>query len=149
MSEEDIFWSLWKCLRVCYLPFFIILTETISPYFVHYHLRGREGGWVGGSLMWANLISLTSIHLIRVNASNTNIYLSFIIFLKIKNGRCEKIFNQVHDIWHGTKLISWYLSPTQSMASIIYKTTGCFFFNWYPPKKLKYGKPRLGESTAT
>ena len=23
------------------------------------------------------------------------------------------------------------------------------FFNWYPPKKLKYGKPRLGESTAT
>ena len=26
--------------------------------------------------------------------------------------------------------------------------TGCFF-NWYPPKKLKYGKPSLGESTAT
>ena len=24
-----------------------------------------------------------------------------------------------------------------------------FFFNWYPPKMLKYGKPRLGESTAT
>ena len=23
------------------------------------------------------------------------------------------------------------------------------FFNWYPPKKLKYGKPRLGESTLT
>ena len=23
------------------------------------------------------------------------------------------------------------------------------FFNWYPPKKLKYGKHRLGESTAT
>ena len=27
-------------------------------------------------------------------------------------------------------------------------TTGCFF-NWYPPKKLKYVKPRLGESTLT
>ena len=26
--------------------------------------------------------------------------------------------------------------------------TGCFF-NWYPPKKLKYVKPRLGESTLT
>ena len=26
--------------------------------------------------------------------------------------------------------------------------TGCFF-NWYPPKKLKYRKPRLGESTLT
>ena len=24
--------------------------------------------------------------------------------------------------------------------------TGCFFLHWYPPKKLKYGKPRLGES---
>ena len=23
------------------------------------------------------------------------------------------------------------------------------FFHWYPPKKLKYGKPRLGESTLT
>ena len=28
-------------------------------------------------------------------------------------------------------------------------TTGCFFSHWYPPKKLKYGKPRLGESTLT
>ena len=26
--------------------------------------------------------------------------------------------------------------------------TGCFF-HWYPLKKLKYGKPRLGESTLT
>ena len=23
------------------------------------------------------------------------------------------------------------------------------FLNWYPPKKLKYGKPRIGESTLT
>ena len=23
------------------------------------------------------------------------------------------------------------------------------FCHWYPPKKLKYGKPRLGESTLT
>ena len=23
------------------------------------------------------------------------------------------------------------------------------FFQWYPPKKLEYGKPRLGESTLT
>ena len=28
--------------------------------------------------------------------------------------------------------------------------TGCFFLlHWYPPKKFKYGKPRLGESTLT
>ena len=24
-----------------------------------------------------------------------------------------------------------------------------FFFHWYPPKKLKYGKPRLGVSSLT
>ena len=24
-----------------------------------------------------------------------------------------------------------------------------FFFHWHPPDKLKYGKPRLGESTLT
>ena len=24
-----------------------------------------------------------------------------------------------------------------------------FFLHWYPPKKLMYGKPRLGESTLT
>ena len=28
------------------------------------------------------------------------------------------------------------------------QSTGCFF-HWYPPKNLKYGKPRLGESTLT
>ena len=27
--------------------------------------------------------------------------------------------------------------------------TGFFFLRWYPPKKFKYGKPRLGESTST
>ena len=27
--------------------------------------------------------------------------------------------------------------------------TGWFFFHWYPPKKIKYEKPRLGESTLT
>ena len=26
---------------------------------------------------------------------------------------------------------------------------GVFFLHWYPPKELKYGKPRLGESTLT
>ena len=30
-----------------------------------------------------------------------------------------------------------------------YKRRYRVFFYWYPPKKLKYGKPRLGESTAT
>ena len=31
---------------------------------------------------------------------------------------------------------------------ILMINTGCFF-HWYPPKMLKYGKPRLGESTLT
>ena len=35
-----------------------------------------------------------------------------------------------------------------SVLSFCPKYTGCFF-HWYPPKKLKYGKPRSGESTLT
>ena len=35
---------------------------------------------------------------------------------------------------------------TQYIKYII-NTYRVFFFNWYPPKKLKYVKPRLGEST--
>ena len=31
----------------------------------------------------------------------------------------------------------------------VQKSTGCFFLHWYPPQKLKYGKPRIGESTLT
>ena len=40
------------------------------------------------------------------------------------------------------------LSDRQKCKKHYLKDTGCFF-HWYPPKKLKYGKPRLGESTAT
>ena len=41
-----------------------------------------------------------------------------------------------------------FLSVSERLYQIqIY--TGCFFSHWYPPKKLKYGKPRLGESTLT
>ena len=32
---------------------------------------------------------------------------------------------------------------------VIYIMKYRVFFNWYPLKKLKYGKPRLGESTLT
>ena len=41
------------------------------------------------------------------------------------------------------------------MITMIIKTggfddiTGCFFSHWCPPKKFKYGKPRLGESMLT
>ena len=42
----------------------------------------------------------------------------------------------------------WWLQLMQQFnaTSII---QGVFFLHWYPPKKLKYGKPRLGESTLT
>ena len=33
-------------------------------------------------------------------------------------------------------------------SKIVMDSTGCFF-NWYPPKKLKYGKLSLGVSTLT
>ena len=40
----------------------------------------------------------------------------------------------------------WLIKMTNTT---ICSYTGCFFFHWYPPKKLKYGEPRLGESTLT
>ena len=44
-----------------------------------------------------------------------------------------------------------YYSHSAIVCSYIYiiYTLYRVFFHWYPPKKLKYGKPRLGESTAT
>ena len=35
------------------------------------------------------------------------------------------------------------------LKGCVCSTTYRVFFNWYPPEKLKYGKPRLGESTLT
>ena len=51
---------------------------------------------------------------------------------------------------------SLILNNDENASKIIIKSSSSsiddiqgVFFNWYPPKKLKYGKPRLGESTAT
>ena len=40
------------------------------------------------------------------------------------------------------------LAGISSNPILGHPNTGCFF-HWYPPKKLNYGKPRLGESTLT
>ena len=50
-----------------------------------------------------------------------------------------------------SKVAMWGVIITRSVTFAFIPAndnTGCFF-NWYPPKKLKYGKPRLGESTLT
>ena len=39
--------------------------------------------------------------------------------------------------------------PQMLAVFIQYEYIQGVFFHWYPPKKLKYGKPRLGESTLT
>ena len=48
-------------------------------------------------------------------------------------------------------LLSMFTAASLAMSlnlDVNLASTGCFF-NWYPPKKLKYGKPRLGESMLT
>ena len=57
----------------------------------------------------------------------------------------------IEDIYYRWTFLAntWNMSHwtfSLSMCSFIY--TGCFF-NWYPPKKLMYGKPRLDKSTLT
>ena len=44
-----------------------------------------------------------------------------------------------------------HISPNNGLYIILYKIIIDYrvFFNWYAPKKLKYVKPRLGESTLT
>ena len=37
--------------------------------------------------------------------------------------------------------------PRPDIDRVNFKVQGVFFLHWYPPKKLKYGKPRLREST--
>ena len=32
------------------------------------------------------------------------------------------------------------------LATLVLQVSTGYFVHWYPPKKLKYGKPRLGES---
>ena len=44
--------------------------------------------------------------------------------------------------------LQYYYIPPDNTTGLKVEHTGCFF-NWYPPKKLKYVKPRLGESTST
>ena len=41
------------------------------------------------------------------------------------------------------------LPPFKSICVYLNMQYTGFFFNWYPLKKLKYGKPRLGVSTLT
>ena len=50
-----------------------------------------------------------------------------------------KVCKQYDDFLHENDLLYLYL--------IIFVQG--VFFNWFPPKKLKYVKPRLGESTLT
>ena len=51
----------------------------------------------------------------------------------------------------GECIIGWWLMYLMAGGPdcIIANVQGVFFLHWYPPKKLKYGKPRLGESTLT
>ena len=51
------------------------------------------------------------------------------------------------DFWQRL-LKGWPQFGTIVSGKLLFIVQGVFF-NWNPPKKLKYGKPRLGESTAT
>ena len=60
-------------------------------------------------------------------------------------------------IWHQDNLAPQCKSRQFGKNLSVFPNTALYgiqyiqgvFLNWYPPKKLKYGKPRLGESTLT
>ena len=58
-----------------------------------------------------------------------------------------------HNLGHHLFCIGPQIATTATLALFLKLylpfTKYRVFFHWYPPKKLKYGKPRLGESTLT
>ena len=68
-------------------------------------------------------------------------------FASIYGGCHNTIMCHYMHIYGESKIYqSKFAAEKRQWISTLYRV---FFFNWYPPKKLKYGKPRLGESTAT
>ena len=63
--------------------------------------------------------------------------------LCVSLGPCQtwKHFPKYH-IW--MCLLQTPLDFLWGVLRCILQYTGCFFSHWYPPKKFKYGKPRLG-----
>ena len=62
-----------------------------------------------------------------------------------EQSRARKLSNNSH---FGFSTKNWCLDA-QYQGNIHVIITYRVFFHWYPPKKLKYGKPRLGESMLT
>ena len=61
--------------------------------------------------------------------------------LRLENSPYLANWETIKETWIGRE----YILVMQTLILSIYRV----FFHWYPPKKLKYGKPRLGESTLT
>ena len=57
------------------------------------------------------------------------------------------LFHQGED--NRTRRAQWKTRISVSIKCVASQDIQGVFFHWYPPKKLKYGKPRLGESTLT
>ena len=80
---------------------------------------------------------------VNINCINTMIFnISFIRHQE----RFTKTFSK--NVTQEYKLMQVNLKLKATKKEYGMEFTGCFF-NWYPPKKSKYGKPRLGESTLT
>ena len=63
-------------------------------------------------------------------------------------GGCKGVLLYNFDNLDSAALFTIYIVQKLTSEEIIIIII-MFFFNWYPPKKLKYGKPRLGESMLT
>ena len=106
--------------------------------------------WLGSK--WFNLER--EVQFQKANKSN-KIKGNFNCTLGMKGKYFVKHFRHFNHIFIQIFVFHLYLSVEKSpsccqqcVCSYLCICTGCFF-HWYPAKKLKYGKPRLGESTLT
>ena len=68
---------------------------------------------------------------------------------RIQWGECDWSSDPIQCNWSSCCNAMQLKQQSSSASCIALECTGCFCFHWYPPKKLKYGKPTLGESTLT
>ena len=83
--------------------------------------------------------------------------MQLILFSAFLGSKCNAEGNPAH-LFQSALMIIWAVSVTRAMGHQCTSNEPAFnfishiqgvFFHWYPPKRLKYGKSRLGESTLT
>ena len=87
----------------------------------------------------------------RYNGSTYTVSVNVCFHISLKHGQLNMVPGKLGPRQLGPVAETLQLKCIPQMLAVFiqYEYIQGVFFHWYPPKKLKYGKPRLGESTLT